>query len=155
MAASRNLLIALCLAVPLTSSNAGAMDTGLPPRTLPAGPPSRSTVNWVQTDLRIAHLPPADWRQIEEYFKAGYQVVTVNTLEKWDHVGPRSNDYPAQVVKDADAYLRRFVTTVHHASARAVFYLGPVQSPLVEAFREKHPDWLRVNEDGSRAKDYV
>jgi uncharacterized lipoprotein YddW (UPF0748 family) len=59
------------------------------------------------------------------------------------------------VVKEADAYLRRFVTMVHEAGAKAVFYLGPVQSPLVEAFREKHPDWLRVNEDGSKAKDYV
>src|SRR5258708_39613229 len=65
---------------------------------------------------------------LQEFLKAGYQVVTVNTLEKWDHVGPRSNDYPAQVVKEADAYLRRFVTTVHQAGARAVFYLGPVQS---------------------------
>jgi hypothetical protein len=155
MAASRNLLIALCLAVPLTGSNAVAAESDLPPRTLPMGPPSRPTVSWVQTDLRIAHLPPADWRQIQEFLKAGYQVVTVNMLEKWDHVGPRSNDYPAQVMKDADAYLRRFVTTVHQAGARAVFYLGPVQSPLVEAFREKHPDWLRVNEDGSSAKDYV
>ncbi len=90
----------------------------------------RSAVPWVQTDLRIAHLPPADWRQIEEFVKAGYQVVAVNTLEKWDHVGPRANDYPAETVKAADTYLRRIVTTVHKGGARAVFYLGPVQSPL-------------------------
>ena len=128
---------------------------GLPPRTLPTGPPSRAAVPWVQTDLRIAHLPPADWRQIAEYGKAGYQVIAVNTLEKWDHVGPRSNDFPAQVVKEADAYLRRFVGLVHGAGAKAVFYLGPVQSPIVDGFREKHPDWLRVNEDGSTAKDFV
>jgi len=123
---------------------------------LPTGPALGSPVDWVQTDLRIAHLPPADWRQIQEYFKAGYQVVAVNTLEKWDRVGPRSNDYPAQVVRDADAYLRRFVKIAHDAGGKAVFYLGPVQSPLNSAvFREKHPDWLRINQDGSRAKDYV
>ena len=115
-----------------------AAEADLAPRTLPTGPALRSPIPWVQTDLRIAHLPPADWRQIQDFLKAGYQVVSVNTLEKWDHVGPRSNDYPAQVVKEADAYLRRFVTMVHDAGAKAVFYLGPVQSPLVEGFREKH-----------------
>src|SRR5262245_40778768 len=85
-------------------------DRALPPRTLPAGPPLRSPIPWVQTDLRIAHLPPADWRQIQEFARAGYQVIAVNTLEKWDHVGPRANDYPAEVVKQADNYLRRIVT---------------------------------------------
>jgi len=129
---------------------------GLPPRTLPIGPALCSPVDWVQTDLRIAHLPPADWRQIQEYFKAGYQVVAVNTLEKWDRVGPRAKDYPEQVVREADAYLRRIVKIAHDAGGKAVFYLGPVQSPLNSAvFREKHPDWLRINQDGSRAKDYV
>ncbi len=151
----RNLLLAVSIVGPVLNSPARAVDADLPPRTLPTGPPSRPVVSWVQTDLSIAHLPPADWRQIQEFLNAGYQVVAVNTLEKWDHVGPRSNDYPAQVVKEADAYLRRFVTMVHQAGAKAVFYLGPVQSPLVEVFRDKHPDWLRVNENGSRAKDYV
>src|SRR5882724_2679921 len=144
-----------CPAASLLTSRSNAAEADLPPRTLPTGPTLRAPIPWVQTDLRIAHLPPADWRQIQEFLKAGYQVIAVNTLEKWDHVGPRSNDYPAQVVKEADAYLRRFVTMVHEAGAKAAFYLGPVQSPLVEAFREKHPDWLRVNEDGTRAKDYV
>ena len=110
----------------------------------------------MQTHLRIAHLPPADWRQIQSFVEAGYQVVAVNTLEKWDRVGPRSNDYPAQVVANADAYLRRFVKTVHDGGAKAVFYMGPVQSPLGSAvFREKHPDWLRVNENGSKSPDFV
>jgi hypothetical protein len=129
---------------------------GLPPRSLPTGPAACSPVDWVQTELRIAHLPPADWRQIQEYFRAGYQVVAVNTLAQWDRVGPRSNDYPARIVSEADAYLRRFVNLAHDAGGKAVFYLGPVQSPLhSETFRAKHPDWLRVNEDGSRAQDYV
>jgi len=128
----------------------------LPPRTLPTGPPARAPIGWVHTDLRIAHLPPADWRQIEEFAKAGYEVIAVNTLEKWDHVGPRASDYPDEVVKKADAYLRRIVSTIHGAGAKAVFYLGPVQSPLAgDTFKQKHPDWLRINEDGSRSKDYV
>jgi len=152
-------LAVLVLIVPAVAACAQVfpeIDTnGLPPRTLPTGPPSRPPVPWVQTHLRITHLPPADWRQIAEFSKAGYQVIAVNTLEKWDHVGPRAKDYPEQVVKEADTYLRRFVGLVHDAGAKAVFYLGPVQSPLVDAFRANHPDWLRVNEDGSRAKDYV
>ena len=129
---------------------------GLPPRTLPTGPALCAPIPWVQTDLLIAHLPPADWRQIQEYVKAGYQVIAVNTLAQWDRVGPRSNDYPAQVVQEADAYLRRFVKMVHDGGAKAVFYFGPVQSPLQSrVFGEKHPEWLRVNEDGSRATDFV
>jgi len=152
-------LLALQLGLTCNAQQAGIPNPsteGLPPRTLPTGPALCSPVDWVQTDLRIAHLPPADWRQIQEYFNAGYQVVAVNTLEKWDRVGPRSNDYPAQVVREADAYLRRIVKIAHDAGGKAVFYLGPVQSPLNSAvFREKHPDWLRINEDGSRAKDYV
>jgi hypothetical protein len=130
--------------------------TNLPPRTLPEGLALRSPVNWVQTDLLAAHLPPADWRQIEEFVEAGYQVVTVNTLAQWDRVGPGAADYDPTVVQQADAYLRRFVSLVHGAGAKAVFYLGPVQSPLHSpVFRAKHPGWLRVNEDGSRASDYV
>ena len=60
---------------------------GLPPRTLPTGPAPCPPIPWVQTDLLIAHLPPADWRQIQEYVKAGYQVIAVNTLAQWDRNG--------------------------------------------------------------------
>ncbi len=60
---------------------------GLPPRTLPTGPAPCPPIPWVQTDLLIAHLPPADWRQIQEYVQAGYQVVAVNTLSQWDRNG--------------------------------------------------------------------
>src|SRR5262245_59030638 len=96
---------------------------GLPPRTLPVGPAACAPIDWVQTNLRIAHLPPADWRQIQEYFKAGYNVVAVNTLAQWDRVGPRAGDYAESVVRDADAYLRRFVKIAHDAGGKAVFYL--------------------------------
>ncbi len=128
----------------------------LPPRTLPTGPPLRALIPWTHTELLIAHLPPADWRQITEYVAAGYQVIAVNTLGQWDRVGPRASDYPPQVVQAAEAYLRRFVKIAHDGGAKAIFYLGPMQSPLQSpVFREKHPDWLRVNEDGSRASDFV
>ena len=150
-------LLAFGLQLGTPAAAAPVVETGgLPPRALPAGPPRRAPVDWVQTHLRVAHLPPADWRQIQSFVDAGYQVVAVNTLEKWDRVGPRSNDYPAQVVADADAYLRRFVKIVHDGGAKAVFYMGPVQSPLGSSvFREKHPDWLRVDEDGSKSRDFV
>jgi hypothetical protein len=86
----------------------------------------------------------------------GYQVIAVNTLAQWDRVGPRADDYPAHVVQEAESYLRRFVKIVHDGGAKAVFYLGPVQSPLQSpVFREKHPEWLRVNEDSSRSSDFV
>lgn len=128
----------------------------LPPRTVPAGPALPPVVPWVRTDLLVAHLPPADWRQIDAFAREGYQVIAVNTLSQWDRVGPGAVDYDPAVVTEADAYLRRFVTRVHEAGAKAVFYFGPVQSPLQsEVFRTHHPDWLRVNEDGSKAKDYV
>jgi len=156
--AAFSLCLGICPASGLAGESAAPRvnPDGLPPRSLPAGPPWRPAVPWVQTDLRVAHLPPADWRQIAEFGRAGYQVIAVNTLAQWDRVGPRSNDYPAQVVREADAYLRKFVGLVHAAGAKAVFYLGPVQSPLQsDVFGPKHPDWLRVNEDGSRARDYV
>ena len=128
----------------------------LPPRTVAAGPTLPPVVPWVRTDLLVAHLPPADWRQIDAFAREGYQVIAVNTLSQWDRVGPGAGDYDPAVVQAADAYLRRFVDRVHEAGAKAVFYFGPVQPPLQsEVFRARHPDWLRVNEDGSKAKDYV
>lgn len=128
----------------------------LPPRTRPVGPALLAPPAWVQTHLRIAHLPPADWRQIGEYVRMGYQVVAVNTLAQWDRVGPQAADYPSNIVAEADRYLKRIVSLTHPAGVKAVFYLGPVQSPLQSSvFRRTHPDWLRVNEDGSRAPDFI
>ena len=46
--------------------------------------------------------------------------MAVNALEKWDHVGPRSNDYPTEVVKNADTYLRHIVSLAHDAGGKAV-----------------------------------
>ena len=73
-----NLGFLACLALALVTLRTNAADSDLPPRTLPTGPPLRPAISWVQTDLRIAHLPPADWRQISEFLKAGYQVIAVN-----------------------------------------------------------------------------
>jgi hypothetical protein len=140
-----------CLAqVPNPSTN------GLPAPSLPTGPFLRPPPGWVQTNLQIAHLPPADWRQISSFLEAGYQVVAVNTLAQWDRVGPGSADYTQNIVTNADAYLRQFVSMAHTFGAKAVFYIGPVQSPLQgPQFRTNHPTWLRVNPNGTADPNYV
>jgi outer membrane protein assembly factor BamB len=141
-------------------ANGGALSNpstnSLPARSLPAGPAPRSPVGFVQTRLRIAHLPPADWRQISSFLGKGYQVLAVNTLERWDRVGPASVDYDPTTVSDAETYLRQFVNMTHAYGAKAIFYMGPVQSPLFSSqFRANHPTWLRVNPDGSSDQNYV
>ncbi len=123
---------------------------GLPPRTLIAAPPARPVPRWLQTNLRIGHLPGYDDRMVKEFLKAGYNVVTVNCLERWDRVGPSAVMYPADEAKRADEYLHRVVDTIHAAGAKSVLYIGPVQVPLFsKRFRAVHPEWLRVKPDGS------
>jgi hypothetical protein len=61
--ASVLLLAGLCAEAEITAVPNPGTD-GLPPRTLPTGPALCAAVPWTQTDLLIAHLPPADWRQI-------------------------------------------------------------------------------------------
>ncbi|MBL9123349.1 MAG: hypothetical protein JNG90_06930, partial [Planctomycetaceae bacterium] len=75
----------------------------------------------------MGHLPGFDARMVNEYLQAGYNVVTVNCLARWDRVGPSAALYPAEVVTEAEAYLRRVVETVQGGKARSVFYVGPVQ----------------------------
>ena len=128
---------------------------GLPPKTLIDDAPLRPVPEWVQTNLRIGHLPGAGWRMVEEYAKAGYNVITVNTLTRWDRVGPSASMYPPNIAQEADEYLKRLVKTVHDAGAKSVFYLGPVQVPMLSPeFRAAHPDWLRVKPDGSKDTDF-
>jgi hypothetical protein len=128
---------------------------GLPPRTLIAAPGARSVPRWLQTNLRIGHLPGYDERMVKEFLKAGYNIVTVNCLERWDRVGPSAAMYPADEVKRADEYLHRVVDTIHAAGAKSVLYIGPVQVPLFsKRFREAHADWLRVKADGSRDPNF-
>ncbi|QEH36089.1 Trehalose utilization [Aquisphaera giovannonii] len=122
---------------------------GLPPRSVPAPLPKRPVPGWLRTNLRIGHLPPGLERMPEAFAAAGYNVITINALRKWDVVGPTANLYPAEEVRQADDYLRRFVALVHGAGAKAVLYIGPVQVPMFSPeFARAHPDWLRINPDG-------
>ncbi len=122
--------------------------TDLPPRSVAQRRPLRPIPEWLQTNLRIGHLPPAPEMAVE-YLKAGYDVVTINVLEKWDIVGPSAHLYPAQRVQAAEEYMRTHVERCHAAGARAVFYLGPVQVANGNSvFAQAHPDWLRINADG-------
>jgi hypothetical protein len=127
-----------------------AFDTaGLPPRSLPEAVPTRPVPDWLRTHLRIGHLPPGLGRMPEAYAKAGYNVITINALRKWDIVGPSAHLYKPEEVRAADDYLRTFVALVHGAGAKAVLYIGPVQVPnFSPEFVKAHPDWLRVNPDG-------
>ena len=144
------LVISLCFfpaslpATPVTFDT-----TNLPPRTVIEYPALREIPEWVQTNIRIGHLPPADWHMIDEFLKAGYNVVTVNVLTRWDRVGPSASMYPVEEVAEADKYLRRVADTIHKAGARAIFYMGPVQVPWGnERFYKAHPDWVRIRSNG-------
>jgi hypothetical protein len=139
------------MAVDVAQSDFRAIDSaGLPPRTLIAAPPARPVPRWLQTNLRIGHLPGYDDRMVKEFLKAGYNVVTVNCLERWDRVGPSAVMYPADEAKRADEYLHRVVDTIHAAGAKSVLYIGPAQVSLFsKRFRKVHPQWLRVKPDGS------
>src|SRR5262245_25555035 len=86
---------------------------GLPPRTVVQPPPLRPVPGWLRTHLRIGHLPGYHDRMVKEFLRAGYNVVTVNALARWDRVGPSASLYPPEEVKAADEYLRRTVDTIH------------------------------------------
>jgi hypothetical protein len=140
---------------PLTADSLSIDPIGLPPRTLIESPPQRPVPKWLQTHLRIGHLPGYDERMVKEFLKAGYNVVTVNCLERWDRVGPSAVMYSADEVKRADEYLHRVVDTIHAAGAKSLLYIGPVQVPLFsKRFRAAHPEWLRVKPDGSRDENF-
>jgi len=150
------LLPVLGLLSPDTAPTVSLDMNGLPPLTVLAPVPERPIPEWVQTNLRRVHLPPADWRQIDAFIQAGYNSIAVNTLEKWDRVGPAASMYSPETVKAADEYLRRLSDTIHKGGARFICYMGPVQVPwLSKEFRKLHPDWLRVNADGTRSDDFV
>ena len=71
----------------------------LPPRTLIASPATRPVPTWLQTNLRIGHLPGYNERMVKSFLKAGYNVVSVNCLDAWHQVGPSAEIYPASEVK--------------------------------------------------------
>jgi hypothetical protein len=123
--------------------------SGLPPRSLPPALPDRPLPGWLRNHWRVGHLPPGLGRMPEAFLKAGYEVITINALRKWDIVGPTAHLYKPDEVSKADDYLRRFVALVHGAGAKAVLYIGPVQVPMFSPeFVKAHPDWLRINPDG-------
>ncbi len=147
-AAAAHSVAAADIAAPKSSGDAVPTDD-LPPRTLLRRPAPRPKIPWLDTNLRVGHLPGFDQRMVDEFLKAGYNVVTVNCLARWDRVGPTASLYAADIVSEADAYLHRVVDTIHAAGARAMFYIGPVQVPhFSKEFCAAHPDWLRINEDG-------
>lgn len=121
----------------------------LPPRSLPEAVAERPIPQWLRSNVRIGHLPPGLGRMPESFLDAGYNVLIINALRKWDIVGPSSSLYDPAEVKAADEYMRKFVAMVHARGAKALFYIGPVQVPAFSPeFVKAHPDWLRVNADG-------
>lgn len=71
-----------------------------PVRSLPPPVPE-----WARTHLRVGHLPGTG-RMAAEFLKAGYDVVIVNALRKWDIVGPSAALYSKEEVEAAGRYLR-------------------------------------------------
>jgi hypothetical protein len=121
---------------------------GLPPRSVPEALPARPVPDWTRTHVRVGHLPGSP-EMATEFLKAGYNVVILNALGRWDAVGPAAGLHPPEKVKEAAGYLRAHVEKCHKAGAKAVFYVGPVQVPVGNpAFVKAHPDWLRVRPNG-------
>src|SRR5262249_11808629 len=120
-----------------------------PPRSVPEAVPERPVPRWLRTNLRIGHLPPGLGRMPESYAKAGYNVIILNALRKWEIVGPSADLYDPAEVRRADKYLRDFVALAHGGGAQAGLYIGPVHVPYFSPECVKaHPDWLRINADG-------
>ena len=86
---------------------------------------------------------------MKEFLKAGYNVVTVNCLERWDRVGPSASMYPADEVKAGRrvSASRRRHGARRRGQERAVYRAG-AGPPLQQAVSRAHPEWLRVKPDG-------
>ncbi|HVK11632.1 MAG TPA: hypothetical protein VM597_22870 [Gemmataceae bacterium] len=122
--------------------------TGLPPRSVPEPVPARPVPAWTRTHFRVGHLPGSP-EMATEFLKAGYNVVILNALGRWDAVGPSAPLHPPEKMKEAEVYHRAHVEKCHKAGAKAVFYVGPVQVPVGNsAFVKAHPDWLRIRPNG-------
>jgi hypothetical protein len=131
------------------AQDVATVDTAsLPPRSVPERIAPRPVLEWVRTHFRVGHLP-GSLPMADAFLKAGYNVVTLNALGRWDIVGPSASLYPPERVKDAEEYLRTDVEQCHKAGAKAVIYVGPVQVAVGNpAFAKVHPDWLRILPDG-------
>ncbi|HEY2838722.1 MAG TPA: beta-galactosidase trimerization domain-containing protein [Pirellulales bacterium] len=147
-------LIAFALATPavlLRADELPAIDTaGLPPRSIPQFRPARPIPEWTKTNFRVGHLP-GSLPMAQAFVKAGYNVVTLNALGRWDIVGPSAHLYPPDRVKEAEEYLRTHVDRCHAAGAKAIFYIGPVQVAVGnEIFAKAHPEWLKTLPNGKQ-----
>ena len=65
----------------------GIDPTALPPRSVPELLPPRPVPEWTRTHFRVGHLPGSP-AMADEFVKAGYNVVMLNALGRWDVVGP-------------------------------------------------------------------
>ena len=123
------LLCLFCLSFAQAQELPNPDPTALPPRSVPESLPARPVPDWVRTHFRVGHLP-GSLAMSEAFVNAGYNVVTLNTLGRWDIVGPSASLYPAERVKEAEGYMRTHVERCHRAGAKAIFYIGPVQVPV-------------------------
>ena len=122
---------------------------GLPPKTVIEPATLRAVPEWVRSNVMPSHLPPPDWKQIEEHLEAGVSSLCTNMDSRWSKVGPTAYLYDPKVVAEADKTMQRFVQEVHAAGAKAIFYIGPVHvASWNPEFRAAHPDWLQVRADG-------
>jgi hypothetical protein len=146
-------LLSILLGIPPTTAAEPIPNpdtAGLPPRSVPEPIPLRSVPEWTRTHWRVGHLPGSP-AMATEFVKAGYNVVTLNVLGKWEVVGPSAKLYTPERVKAAEAYMREHVEKCHKTGAKAIFYMGPVQVPVGNAaFVKAHPDWLRIRPNGKR-----
>ncbi len=141
-------LFLICLRVTHAQEIPAVDTTALPPRSVPESVTARQVPDWVRTHFRVGHLP-GSLPMSEAFVNAGYNVVTLNTLGRWNIVGPSASLYPAERVKEAEEYMRTHVDRCHRAGAKAIFYIGPVQVPVGNPeFVKAHPDWLRIRPDG-------
>src|SRR5580698_3415117 len=82
------LLVLLAIPPALAAEPIPDVDTaGLPPRSVPEPVPLRPVPEWLQTHWRLGHLPGSP-AMATEFVKAGYNIVTLNVLGKWEVVGP-------------------------------------------------------------------
>jgi hypothetical protein len=110
----------LCLAFARAQESPVVDSAALPPRSVPESVLARPVPDWVRTHFRVGQLP-GSLAMSEAFVNAGYNVVTLNTLGRWNIVGPSASLYPAVRVKEAEEYMHTHVDRCHRAGAKAIF----------------------------------